>query len=778
MRLSLAAAPLGILLSFLPAQDPAPDLPPLLGDHLEPTSALAREHVHHAGISGLVLFEDGSPAVGATVAVYGYQPFYIALPLGVTRTDEHGAYRFEDLCGVGRVELWWASPVKAPFEARCRSVTLAAGRHLEFRPVKLPLPGGEPGAIEVFSGKVLAGNGTPIAGAFLRVLGAGSRLDPSCFTMTGVDGSFSLALRSGTAETAQLYVGSSRLIIEHEKGVEKLVRAGAAWQLDLTGERTIQCDDLVMAEIEAGGAEGIELAWNLGGTFVPCLGNRAPALKSRFGGGQVEVRATAPGHLPRTGSSKISFAGDRPLELRVVDDAGDPVARALVDICARGRRFEEQLLQTIRADASGRIELLGPADADVVVYAYAEGCDPARARWIGGDKLQMRLRRRTGRLRLKAGDAESAFYVRRAGTFDIAAVRYLWGEEGKIDVVPGIYEVTRYANGPAAAAESVTVVPDPGPALELEADRRPRVTVEVPALEPDAEWWAQASRSAAGGMVAKWKTYSTKGGPMPRRELVAEVQSPGPRRFCLILPTSGRYTIYLGHKKLDGMLFREIDVRFGWDYALVVPSLTGRLKGEMVEFPKLWEWGGQHGIAGPRLCLEPAGATPFGLLVTLPEPKEFELQLVPAGTYTLYHHLYQTGVIIPDSGTFGGSKIAVLAGGMADTGLLARGAGEALEVRVLAGNGAPATGVLSVRDRMRESFQAVLDQNTTLALALDPIPVPPSARLADGKARLAGIQAGRLSFVLHIDDGRAVYFTRDVSPGTPLEAKLAALPEP
>jgi len=55
---------------------------------------------------------------------------------------------------------------------------------------------------------------------------------------------------------------------------------------------------------------------------------------------------------------------------------------------------------------------------------------------------------------------------------------------------------------------------------------------------------------------------------------------------------------------------------------------------------------------------------------------------------------------------------------------------------------------------------------------------PPSARLADGRAELSDLKAGRVPFVLHLEDGRAVYFTRDVVHGTPLEVKLAVLPAP
>jgi hypothetical protein len=179
------------------------------------------------------------------------------------------------------------------------------------------------------------------------------------------------------------------------------------------------------------------------------------------------------------------------------------------------------------------------------------------------------------------------------------------------------------------------------------------------------------------------------------------------------------------------------------------------------------------GIAGPRLWLEPDADTAFGVLVTLPEPKQFALQRLPTGTFTLHHHLYETGFFRSEHGTWGGAKVTIAAE-PADAGTLGPGPDGDLQVRVLAADGRPASGRLAIRDRMSESWQQVIRGNSTLIYASDPIPSPPSARLVDGKATLHKVRAGRLCFELLGDDGSTAFFARDVVPGTLLEVRPGA----
>jgi hypothetical protein len=81
---------------------------------------------------------------------------------------------------------------------------------------------------------------------------------------------------------------------------------------------------------------------------------------------------------------------------------------------------------------------------------------------------------------------------------------------------------------------------------------------------------------------------------------------------------------------------------------------------------------------------------------------------------------------------------------------------------------------LCVRDRMYDSWQQVVDENSTLIYASDPIPQPPSARLVDGAASLARLRAGQVQFALELDDGGTWLFARAVDPAKTLEVELPA----
>jgi len=219
---------------------------------------------------------------------------------------------------------------------------------------------------------------------------------------------------------------------------------------------------------------------------------------------------------------------------------------------------------------------------------------------------------------------------------------------------------------------------------------------------------------------------------------------------------------------------REVVVEFGHHYAIAVPPLDGVLRGTIAAMPELW--GNDmpmDGIAGPRLWLEPEGDTAFGALVTLPEPKQFRLEHLPRGTYSLHHHLYETDMFGDAGGSWGGAEVAIAAEA-ADAGTLGRGPDGALTVHVLGADGKPARGRLAVRDRMSESWQQVMRENSTLIYASDPIPAPPAARLVDGAAKFEKVRAGRIAFELRGDDGATTFFAREVAPGTRLEVQLGA----
>ncbi len=178
----------------------------------------------------------------------------------------------------------------------------------------------------------------------------------------------------------------------------------------------------------------------------------------------------------------------------------------------------------------------------------------------------------------------------------------------------------------------------------------------------------------------------------------------------------------------------------------------------------------------PRLCLEPAGDTRIGALVALPEPAKFRLGSLLPGSYTLHHHLYETGIFRSEDGTWGGQPLTIAKDAAGQAGELGRAPGHELTVVVRDRDGRPLQGRLTIRDRMFECWADDLRQNTTLDDAADPIPTPPGTELVDGTGTLKNVRSGRIAFVLQLDDGQSVHFVRDVDVTKPLEVKLAALP--
>lgn len=751
--------------------------PPTLRDHVEATSALAREHQHHASIRGTVVQGDGSPIAGAIVLVLGYQPFYWSLPLARTTTDAKGEYHLADIRGRGRTALWVVAPEGTPFRKQASGITLVSGRHVELRPITLPEAKGTAEAPTTFRGRVLAEDGKPIAGALLRLMHTKESFDPSCYAFTDGDGAFVIPVRTGTPQQAQLFFGDDKVEIEHSPGTEQLTADTLRMRLDLTGERTLQHPTFGWATPKEPFPEGTEVSWSLGDAFRPCADGRAPTLERDNSPLYATVRAQMPGHLPRfveMPGKGVAFATDEPRELQVVDAAGKPVPNAIVDLAepSWGGRFQEFPLGSYRTGDDGTLRLRSPADREAIVYVYADGFAPGRTVWTGPAATKVVLARRSAKLHLTLDDDSSAIFVRSSGTFDHEIVAYPRRGELDLELAPGQYEVSRYRDG-LVAAKAVTVAADARVELTLDADQRPTVEVAVPEFAGEGKWWVHAGRSALGGMVAKRAIWTDRGGPMPTRELVAEVETKGERRFLLRLPTSGRYTLFVGHEGLGHRLFREVVVAFGQSYTIEVPPLDGVLKGEIAAFPDMWDGMAMDGVAGPRLWLEPEGTTTFGALVTLPEPQKFQLAQLPRGTFTLHHHLYKTGYFRSQEGTWGGAPVTI-AETAGDGGTLANGPDAELTVQVRHADGTAATGRLAIRDRMSESWQQVMRGNSTLIYAADPIPHPPSARLNAGVATLGKVRRGRVSFELQGDDGSTWFFTRDVVPGTKLEVELGA----
>jgi hypothetical protein len=279
-------------------------------------------------------------------------------------------------------------------------------------------------------------------------------------------------------------------------------------------------------------------------------------------------------------------------------------------------------------------------------------------------------------------------------------------------------------------------------------------------------------------MITKWQIHTQRGGPLPRRALVAEVDkiataTTADREFVLRVPITGRHTLLLGNDKDDVRWFREVVLRADGDYSIELPRQQVGVTGNVVAYPESWSDGfAMHGIVGPRLVLEPEKDTVLGLMVALPEPAKFTLRVPAPGNYTVHHHLYETGRLWSEKGHSGGSPLAVTIDGKGDLGDLGLGSAHSITMRIVDAAGVPVNGQLRVRDRMFEAWSFDLRQNTTLDDADDPIPTPPTGRVANGVGKLPRMRAGRVQFVLDLDDGRSVFFARDIDPSREVEAKL------
>jgi protocatechuate 3,4-dioxygenase beta subunit len=450
------AGPVPLLATFVLVTALCAQEPPALRDHVEATSALAREHQHHASVRGAVVDGDGSPVAGATVLVLGYQPFYWALPLARTTTDSKGRYELTDVSGRGSTALWVIAPEGTPYRAQSAGITLVSGRHADLRPIPLPAAKGAAEAPTTFRGRVLANDGKPIAGALLRLLHTRDSFDPSCYAITDGDGAFVIPVRTGTPKQAQLFFGNNRIDIEHAPGAERLTEDTFRMRLDLTGERTLQHTSFAWATPKQPFPEGTEVSWSLGDAFRPCADGRAPMRQRDNSPLYATVRARMQGHLPRFVEMPVKgvvFATDEPRELQVVDAAGKPVPNAIVDLTGSGqdKPFQEFPLGSYRTADDGTLRLRAPIDTEAVAYVYAEGFAPGRTVWTAKSAAKVVLTRRSATLHLAIDDDDSSVFVRRAGTFDNELVAYPIRGDVDLELAPGHYEVSRYRDGLVAA---------------------------------------------------------------------------------------------------------------------------------------------------------------------------------------------------------------------------------------------------------------------------------------------------------------------------------------
>jgi len=769
----LRAAMLAACASTLSAQK---DLPSF--DHHIPATAYGRAGAHHARCSGRVVTEDGAPIHNARVVCFDYVPYYFALPVVRTTTAEDGRFSL-DVEHIGGNELLWVvSPDGAPFAVRWYDMTLVSGSHLDVGDITLTIPEKSAHEPHTFRGKVLDRDGEPVAGVLLRSFGSEDRFDPLAYTETAADGSFTLVQRGGVDDALQLFFANRYYEFEHEAGKKTASGYGRSWNLDLSGDIEIRADEYYTSSIATPDAKDVRILAHRGSQHAPVPGGHLTLAGAKYRSAQ--VIAQRPGYLPVELSlpkaDRVTFAGTTRFTL-VVSTPDGPAAGARIDLCRPGETVGQELrLETVRADDNGRVRLLGEPDRQLVGYAYLDGHVPKRFVWRGGNALELKLPARDLERTFELPEGTHSVFVRVARTFAPVATAYCKGERNlRMSLAPGAYEVTAYGDKDALAVERVVIDQESDERVVIDEDQRPVVTVKLPKLEGKESWWVHGGRRMLGGMVTKWMAYSGGGRARRSRELVAtsEPVAGQQRTFQLRFPISGRFLVQAGHPDHPHRYFAPLDLALGDNVALELPALDAKARGQMPEFPELWEMGAQHGIAGPRLLLRPDRTkdTTWGVLVALPEPAAFELDRLPAGDYLLGHHLYETGFLSSTDGHHGEVPVSLTADQTTDLGKLEKDAA-AVTVTVVDPEGQPVQGRLRVVDRMFDSWVRIVEEGTSLNSAMDPIPTPPSVQLVDGVAEFSNLRKQRVEFVLHGNDGSEWHFERDLGKQPDLQIVL------
>jgi hypothetical protein len=753
------------------AQPPTPrtdTTPPATAafDRVEPASGYDRAGTHHASCSGRVVAADGTPIVGARVGLFDYVPYYWALPVSRATTGDDGRFTLPAPHLGGDDLVWVASPADRPFACRWTDLTLVSGEHTDIGDVTLEVPATATHPPTTIAGRVLDAAGQPVVGAIVRAHGADDRFDPFAAAVTDADGNFSFVQSCGCRDQLELFVTDARFVFTHEAGRDEPDGYGSRWSIDLErdGGLVLGLKDFVTTIVGGGELPGVRLFNRRDAQLVPIDGTRVT-----LGGGDYRhatLVATRPGHLPVPFTiphvTAPSWPEDGTFELRVATPNG-PAAHATIDLCTTdGIRLE-----TCTSDHEGRLHRRGDAARELLGHAYLPGHEPTRFHWRAGARAEVRLLPRDQARTLVLPASTKSVFVRKAGTFDSVFAHYLRGaRECAVRLAAGHYEITAYGESDALAVAGVAIAAGGDERVPLAADRRPAVTVVLPAVAGDGDWWALGGPRLLGGMVSKWMAHSGRDRERRTRELVATVDAVegAAGTFRLRFPISGRVFVQCGHESLPHRYFAVVDLQLGDDVTLTLPPLDARATGSMPEFPESWTLSPQHGIAGPRLVLRPdrSKGTTWGALVALPEPAQFTLEHLPAGDFVLGHHLYETGFLSAANGHHGERPCTLRGGEAIALGELTRD-GETITVEVVGRDGKPLEGTLAVRDRMFESWWRVIEAGTTLRHAMDPIPTPPSRTLVDGKATFEWLRPARVEFTLTLGDGRAVYFERDLA---------------
>jgi hypothetical protein len=677
----------------------------------------------------------------------------------------------------------------------------------------MPAPTTEPKGGMRWRGRLIAPDGSAIAGAVI----GGPRLpidrSEPVWAFTGRDGSFDVRVPDGDCRNASFALGRAQpeIVELYRWQDEDPKKCEAAWKDPVEVSLPVMRPFVLMAAGRAlepmpgqrlywwHGSLGWQQFMNPVRNWIPLSWTTALRFKLESPGRMPRlIPVTAPYYHPNRKETALPEQIEIPVEPddtggreMIVTSAGRPVADVLVDLEAIDSLASDHRmpLAVYRTGKDGRLVLAGEGKQLVEAFLYRDGYEPARAIWESGRPLRVDLQKRAAVVVFEGLVAGQVVRIRRVG--EPQSVRTLRFQEGapkpEVRLVPGQYDTIVYSDRGQVVKSQRTAVAAGRRVVDASADgpdQRPVLVVRF----PGEGWRAGISDSALGGMAVGWAAYSIGGRSFRVVDVAAEAEKDGTREQTFRLSRPGRFHVSARHKGRALTLWREMEMPAGAVVTVEVPDGDAVLGGSMRTYD-----GGigfmHHGWAGPRLQL--ISEDPDGWSITDYLPKRdgdgastFTIRSLPAGKYFVNQHLIgETKSFRFDDGTEQKFNVARNAWGGIPV-VLRSGETTTLkdfdeypygEVAIEARNalGEPLAGAtIRVRDRMSESWRVVEEGPGTMSSAANPIPYPPAARVINGKATLPGLRAGRLEFSIELDEGPIYRFRAAVDPKVGITVQL------
>lgn len=661
-----------------------------------------------------------------------------------------------------------------------------------------PAPASE-GREFVMSGRIVAPDGSPVAGAIVSNFNEPVDTGQKTWTRSGDDGKYTLRYRGPKCilpnvsyfDSDYLYSFGWQPNVVCEKWLES--------PQTLTLRRATRLALRVTGSVDPSKAKADwwheSFGWQRFSSLRPWISLDGFQLKSK-------VRVSAEGFLPLIAKFPEKLAWSReqapaevPLEFRfdgaverelAVTSGGRPIQGTAVTVDVDSiddlDSDARTLLSTYRLPPNGRLALRG-GNPLVEVFVYAEGYEPRRAIWNPGSPLSVDLVARNAVVEFPGSRTAKARAVRIRPAGSPAAVRTVLldphGRPTVARVAPGTYELTCYgADGAVLGYQRVLLSgPLARKTIDCSADERPRLTVRL----PGEKWRFGVTESGPrGGATHFVAMILTPGAPGVHESGYTELGG-SKQEKVLALSHAGRWHIEAAAEKSSMTMWLDFEVTPKGALTLTVPTGSATLRGSMRTYGGGLERS-PHGFAGPRIQLladDPSGKA-WSVTDYIPQRDaqegearhRFTMSGLPQGRYHLVQHLIGEPMKISSMNfthpiaAWGGIAVELKDGAattlkdFADYGPLSN-----LSVRVTDAAGHRVEhATIRVRDRMSDSWRQVEENPFQIEQAAHSIPYPPAARIVEGKATLPKIRQGWLEFLVECDWGPVYRYVMPVAP--------------